>query len=173
MGSPQFYGGARLRVVGVPAGCKTGIFAPAKPSATAEDIAKFGPGANERITKMRAEILAGPGGDPIAAEHRAAELAKAIQNERDPLVRAQIVRTIEIYKSDMSVAVLHAAIGDPDYRVRIAAADSWGKRGGPEGIEHLDKMLKADEHADVRLSVVKAMGATKDRGRDRRLGPCP
>jgi HEAT repeat protein len=114
---------------------------------------------------------AGPGTDPSTHESRATELARKIQTERDPLVRAQIVRTIEMYPTRLTSAVLHAATNDPEPAVRIACADAWGKRTSDEAVEHLSELFKKDESIDVRLAAVKGLGSTKNKTAVEKLAP--
>ncbi len=152
------------------ASCTTNPFQN-KPSATPADIARFGPTANQRIKDLKAMREAGPGTDPAVHESKAAELARKIQTERDPLVRAQIIRTIEIYPTRLTSAVLHAATNDPEPAVRIACAESWGKRTTDEAVEHLSELYKKDESIDVRLAAIKGLGATKNQTAVQKLAP--
>lgn len=164
---------SRLAVCGLVlccASCTTNPFA-TKPSATPADIARFGPTANQRILDLKAMREAGPGKDPAVHEAKATDLARKIQTERDPLVRAQIIRTIEIYPTRLTSAVLHAATNDPEAAVRIACADSWGKRNSDEAVEHLSELFLKDESIDVRIAAAKALGATKNPGAIEKLGP--
>jgi hypothetical protein len=142
-----------------------------KPSATPADIARFGPTANQRIKDLKAMREAGPGSDPTAHESKATELARKIQTERDPLVRAQIVRTIEMYPTRLTSAVLHAATNDPEPAVRIACADAWGKRNTDEAVENLSELFKKDESIDVRLAAIKGLGTTKNKAAIEKLAP--
>lgn len=142
-----------------------------KPSASPADIARFGPTANQRIKDLKAIREAGPGTDPAVHETKATELARKIQTERDPLVRAQIIRTIEIYPTRLTSAVLHAATNDPEPAVRIACADSWGKRNTDEAVEHLSELFKKDESIDVRLAAIKGLGETKNQSAVQKLAP--
>lgn len=164
---------SRLAVCGLVlccASCMSNPFA-SKPSATPADIARFGPTANQRILDLKAIREAGPGTDPAVHETKATELARKIQAERDPLVRAQIIRTIEIYPTRLTSAVLHAATNDPEPAVRIACADAWGKRNTDEAVEHLSELFKKDESIDVRIAATKALGATKNQGAIEKLAP--
>ena len=152
------------------ASCMSNPFA-TKPSASPADIARFGPTANQRILDLKAIREAGPGSDPAVHESKATELARKIQAERDPLVRAQIIRTIEIYPTRLTSAVLHAATNDPEPAVRIACADSWGKRTTDEAVEHLSELFKKDESIDVRIAAAKGLGTTKNQAAIEKLAP--
>lgn len=150
--------------------CTSNPFA-SKPSATPADIARFGPTANQRIAELKAMREAGPGTDPAVHESKSTELARKIQTERDPLVRAQIIRTIEMYPTRLTSAVLHAATNDPEPAVRIACADAWGKRSTDEAVEHLSELFKKDESIDVRIAATKGLGTTKNQAAMAHLGP--
>jgi hypothetical protein len=152
------------------ASCTSNPFA-SKPSATPADIARFGPTANQRIADLKAMREAGPGTDPTVHESKSTELARKIQTERDPLVRAQIIRTIEMYPTRLTSAVLHAATNDPEPAVRIACADAWGKRSTDEAVEHLSELFKKDESIDVRIAATKGLGTTKNKAAIQQLAP--
>ncbi|MDX1962601.1 MAG: HEAT repeat domain-containing protein [Pirellulales bacterium] len=132
-----------------------------KPSATAEDLAKYGPTSAQRIKTLQEEYAKGPGTDAAEQAAKANELARQIQNERDPLVRSQILRNIALYPTRVSAAVLHAATNDPDQNVREVCCELWSQRGDEEAVQNLRDRAVNDESIDVRLAAVKGLGATK------------
>jgi hypothetical protein len=131
-----------------------------KPSATPEDIARFGPTANERITKYTEQQKAGPG-DPSTHLSKVNELFNKINSERDPAVRAAIIKTVAIYPVPQALALLKMATQDPSSRVRLAAAEGWGLRSETEALEQLQKLYKSDEDLDVRQMAIKSLGKLK------------
>ncbi len=92
----------------------------------------------------------------------AAKLARDIRTEEDPLIRAEILRTLGEYPGDAADSVLRAALDDPDAEARIAACEAWGKRGDGEAVKLLSGVLGSDVDVDVRLAAARALGRTKD-----------
>lgn len=94
------------------------------------------------------------------AEHDrlALELARELRIEEDPLVRAQLLRTLAVVRSDTATAMLRAGIQDADADVRAACCQAWGRRGGAEAVRVLEQVLRDDEEIDVRLAAVRALG---------------
>jgi HEAT repeat protein len=92
---------------------------------------------------------------------KAAELATQYQIESDPLVRAQIVRTISVCGAPPAGATLTAALQDADRDVRLAACEAWGVHGGPQAVPSLSNLLRHDRSMDVRLAAARALGQLK------------
>lgn len=95
--------------------------------------------------------------------HRVVEqLVTAIRSETDPLIRAEIIRTLGDYPDPAADQVLNSALNDPDADVRIAACEAWGKRGDAQAAGLLAPLLSADVNQDVRLAAARALGKIKD-----------
>lgn len=94
------------------------------------------------------------------AEHDrlAVELARELRIEDDPLVRAQLLRTLALVRSDTATSMLRAGVQDADADVRAACCQAWGHRGGAEGVRVLEQVLREDDDLDVRLAAVRALG---------------
>jgi HEAT repeat protein len=90
----------------------------------------------------------------------AQQLAGDFQHEQDPLIRAQIIRTLAVYPGPVSDSVLHQAVKDPDNDVRTADCDSWGQRGNAEAASVLVGILNSDTDHDVRIAAVRALAHT-------------
>jgi HEAT repeat protein len=100
---------------------------------------------------------------PAEKERITSDLAKQIQEEQDPMIRRSIVRALGHYDTPSAIAVLQAAVSDADASVRVAACESWGRRGGPESAERLVNLLTSDTNLDVRLAAARAIGETKEK----------
>jgi HEAT repeat protein len=140
-------------------GCQSNPFS-SKPSATAADIAKYGPTSAEKIKRLQEQAEQSKGSDALAQQQNTQELARQIQTERDPLVRAQILRTLALYPTPLADAVLHAATNDPEEMVRLTACELWGQRPGEQAVKNLKDRLNNDESLDVRLAAARALGKT-------------
>lgn len=95
---------------------------------------------------------------PEEHDRLALELARELRTEEDPLVRAQLLKTLAAVQSETATAMLRAGTEDPDADVRAACCQAWGRRGGPEAVKVLEQVLREDEDLDVRLAAVRALG---------------
>ncbi len=99
---------------------------------------------------------------PEAKANEAVQLARSIQHEEDPIVRQQIIRTIAVFQSPVTTAVLTAASKDTDTDVRITACEAWAKHGGPDATKTLKGMLNSDANLDVRIAAARELGKLGD-----------
>jgi hypothetical protein len=113
------------------------------------------------VAKLREERETLPSMPPDQQQAKAAELATQYQNESDPLVRAEIVRTISVCGAPQAGTTLTAALQDADRDVRLAACDAWGVHGGPQAVSSLSNLLRHDRSMDVRLAAARALGQLK------------
>jgi HEAT repeat protein len=90
------------------------------------------------------------------------ELAQAIRAERDPIIRAQIVRTLGYCPTPGAGQVVRAGVQDSDAQVRVAACEALGRRGGSEAVTILSNVLTDDTDIDVRLAAARCLGDTRD-----------
>ena len=125
----------------------------------------------ERIADLRELAEQGPNSTAEQRQRVAEELAAAIRSEADPLIRAEIVRTLGRYPCAMADAILRAAMHDPEQDVCTAACEAWGNRGDAEAVALLGRALTEDADVDVRLAAVRALGRTKDPAAVAALGP--
>jgi HEAT repeat protein len=116
---------------------------------------------HKRIETLREMAKKARWADAQEKQQVSAELAAAIRVEEDPLIRAEIVRTLGQYGSAEGDAMLRAALEDPDADVRVAACEAWGQRGNAEAATLLGGVLSADVDKDVRLAAARALGHTK------------
>ncbi len=104
-----------------------------------------------------------PTAAPAEQQRASLELAQAIRKESDPVVRAQMVRTICVSNTPVAGAIVSAAVQDTDPRVRMAACEGLGHRGEAEHVHLLSKTLGSDTDIDVRLAAARALGDCKDK----------
>ena len=89
------------------------------------------------------------------------QLARQIQVEPDPLVRAAVIRTIAEFRAPISQQVLEAGLADEDAAVRIACCRALGRRAEATAVGHLAQSLRNDKDQDVRLAAAEALGLIK------------
>jgi len=116
----------------------------------------------ERIDKLRDLAKDASRSTPQQAEQTCLELAGTIRVEEDPMIRAEIVRTLGAYRGLTADSVLRAAVDDPDEDVRIAACEAWGKRRDAAAAGALGEVLADDIDTDVRLAAARALGESSD-----------
>ncbi|MEN6406228.1 MAG: HEAT repeat domain-containing protein [Thermoguttaceae bacterium] len=116
----------------------------------------------ERIAKIRklSEEAGSAGAEQKQQVSR--QLAESIREEKDPLIRMEIIRALGHYPGPEADTVLKAAIADPDVQVRMAACEAFGKRRDAESVKLLSETLRSDVDADVRLTAALALGETKN-----------
>ncbi|NUQ66518.1 MAG: HEAT repeat domain-containing protein [Pirellulales bacterium] len=99
-----------------------------------------------------------------------AELAAQYQQEADPLIRLEMLRTLAQFPTEPASGVLRTAMSDSDPDVRVVACELWGKRGGADATAVLVEALSRDSSADVRLAAARALGVTGDSAATTALG---
>ena len=104
-----------------------------------------------------------PSADAARQEQATLDLAQAIRNERDPILRAQMLRTISVCSTSGASRMILAGINDSDAMVRVAACEALGRRGGPDSVTALAKTLGSDTDVDVRIAAAKGLGDTRDK----------
>ena len=148
------------------AGCRTGPLAefysynPFHRQGPEEE--EYGLSPVERREQIRATAQRIRKMPPAEKLQLGAELALDMQNEIDPIVRADIVRTLGKVNTDSAKEALNMAMYDAETRVRLAACEAWQEAGGPEAIEALSEILSNDADIDVRLAATRALGQLSD-----------
>jgi HEAT repeat protein len=89
------------------------------------------------------------------------QLARQIQVETDPLVRAAVIRAISKFRAPIAQQVLEAGLADEDADVRIACCRALGERGQTSSVNQLAQTLRGDSEQDVRLAAAEALGKIK------------
>jgi hypothetical protein len=89
------------------------------------------------------------------------ELAQGIAHEQDPVLRAQVLRTLGHFPTEKSASMLAAGLHDHERDVRIAACEGLGRHGGQLAATELSQVLSDEADMDVRLAAARGLGATK------------
>ncbi|MGA2068374.1 MAG: HEAT repeat domain-containing protein [Thermoguttaceae bacterium] len=100
--------------------------------------------------------------DPEKRAQAAVELTQRIKKEEDPVLRTEILRTLEVCGGPAAEAVLRCALSDPDADTRVIACGFWGKRGDAEAVQRLAAILSSDRDKDVRMAAARALGSAHD-----------
>ncbi len=99
---------------------------------------------------------------PAEQEQAAAELATRYARETDPLIRAEIVRTLGEYRVGAALAGVCQAAKDSEPDVRVVACKALARQKGPDATLTLREMLAGDVDVDVRLAAARALGEIRD-----------
>ena len=97
---------------------------------------------------------------PELQERVSQELAQGIAHEQDPVLRAQILRTLGHFPTERAGTILAAGLNDHERDVRIAACEALGVRGGEVSVKELSRVLTEDADIDVRLAAARSLGDT-------------
>ncbi|HVX60949.1 MAG TPA: HEAT repeat domain-containing protein [Pirellulales bacterium] len=116
----------------------------------------------ERIKILRELADRAPKLTPEQQEKASTEIAQALSNEDDTLVRGQMLRTIAVMPTRTASTMLAAGLQDADRDVRVACCEAWGKRGGDDAVKLMVETLRSDGDVDVRLAAARALGELKD-----------
>lgn len=90
------------------------------------------------------------------------ELAAAVRSESDPIIRAQMIRTIARLSTPHAAAVLREMSTASDPALRIAACDGWSVHQGPDAARVLSQVVQSDKNKDVRMAAIRALGELKE-----------
>lgn len=124
----------------------------------------------KRILELRELAAEAPQRPASEQEEVALQLAQAIKSELNPLVRAEMIRTLARFQARSAEAVLIAGLQDPDSQVRVACCEALGHRGGTDVITALGETLSNDTDIDVRLAAARGLGKTGDQAAIKTLG---
>jgi HEAT repeat protein len=125
-----------------------------EPDQTAE-LERYGPISRQKIEYLR-EMQDAPSDDTVA------KIAQQIQQERDPSVRLEMVRTLAQHSSPQARSLVAAALKDSDPDVRVTACEELGRVGGEESARLLAEALASDTNVDVRIAATEALGEMRD-----------
>jgi HEAT repeat protein len=89
-------------------------------------------------------------------------LVSMLGHEKDPLLRAEVVRTMRKFPTPATFAAAQGALKDNDADVRVAACEALGKMGGTQAVTGLSEALRGDVDVDVRMAAARALGETRD-----------
>ncbi|MBL8827781.1 MAG: HEAT repeat domain-containing protein [Planctomycetaceae bacterium] len=124
----------------------------------------------DRVEKLREFAKTGATMPEAEQQRLTTILLEDIQKEEDPAMRAEILHTLAALPNNTSLAVLKAALKDPNPLVRIAALDGWRRRGGGEAVPVLINMMNTDKELDVRMAAARELGELKDPAAVQALG---
>ena len=127
-----------------------------------DDLDRFGPIPSVEIAQLRELSDAINRTAPDVQQRLSVDLANRVTSEQDPLIRAEVVRTLGALKTATAAQGLQNALADGVPDVRIVACEAWRRRGGPESITALASVVGSDTDLDVRLAATRALRGSRD-----------
>lgn len=131
---------------------------------------RYGPTFHRRLADLRALRSSAPSLAPEQKEKIAADMAAIIQNDGNPVLRAEAVNVVGELATPAVLPALHAAVNDADEDVRVAACHAWGRAGAGEALFALRDVAQRDSDVDVRLAALSELGKFKDAAAVEALG---
>ncbi len=122
---------------------------------------KYGLTADQRIEKVQLLASKVRRAEISEQESFTETLVQSMLAEHDPRVRIRILGIASTFETPAAFSICRGALEDPDSKVRMAACDAWGKRGGTEAVELLSHRYQTDSDIDVRLRAVRMLGDSK------------
>lgn len=144
-------------------GSSPGMFASFSKKKTPEELLHIKT-PEDRLKELRELAKTVKKKTPDEQQRIVGELTKQIQQESEPVMRRQILRTLAVYPQPMATTVIVAGLSDGDTETRRVACASLGARGGKEAVQELTRIISSDTNLDVRLAAVRALGHTHESG---------
>lgn len=141
------------------AGCQTMSWPSVWPFPERERTTYRGPAM--RIDTIEQLAAQATGSDTPDQREVAEQLARQIQIESDPLVRAAVVRTIAKFRTPIAQQVIEAGLADNDAVVRMTCCRALGERAETTSVARLAQSLRTDKDLDVRMAAAEALGKIK------------
>ncbi len=116
----------------------------------------------EQLVMLRELAKKSESRTPQQKQQISALLVSMYGKETDPLLRAEIVRTMRKFPSPEAISIAQGALKDSDSDVRVAACEALGRMGGQDAVVRLSEALRGDVDADVRMAAARALGDTRD-----------
>lgn len=116
----------------------------------------------EQVVMLKQMAKDAPSRSPEDQQRLSGMLVQLMQKESDPLLRAEILRTLRVFPTPAAEAALRGALKDNDSDVRVQACELLAKRLDPAAVHALCETLNGDVDHDVRLAAARALGETKD-----------
>jgi HEAT repeat protein len=94
---------------------------------------------------------------PADQESAVAELTQRLKDERSPVMRAELIRTLGAFAVPAAHSAVLASMTDESGHVRIAACKSLSRWPSREGLQALTQAISGDSDLDVRIAAAREM----------------
>ncbi|MDX1948435.1 MAG: HEAT repeat domain-containing protein [Pirellulaceae bacterium] len=123
---------------------------------------QFGPTYHRKVADLAALRSSSASLAAPEQERVALELAKRLQDEQNPVLRSELVRTMGALASPTAISTIQASLTDQHPQVRIAACRALGRNSSEENAQALGNVLTSDSDLDVRIAAARALGQLTD-----------
>ncbi len=121
-----------------------------------------GPTFHTQVAELRV-IRENPTGlSPQEQQRVIPTLTDIAQNSNNSILRAEATLTLAEFSEPSTIPTLQRVIDDKDADVRVAACKAWGRRGGPEALDALTRVVGNDSDLDVRLAATTELAKFKE-----------
>ena len=129
-----------------------------------EEVAsRYGPLAVDRIKEIKNEGTLAAKGTPEEREEIARRLAEEIQQESNPVIRQEIIKSVAKCENSIAELVLRAGLNDNDVDVQIESCHVWGNWQTSDSVPLLSQILRNESAPlDVKLAAVTALADTEN-----------
>jgi len=121
-----------------------------------------GPTFHKRIAELKLLQSQAPRLTHEEQEQYIQKLVGLIQNDSNPVIRAEAVRALAKFPSPSIIPGFRTATADDDQEVRIAACQAWGQHPDPEALQALADIVRHDAKLDVRMVATAELAKFSD-----------
>jgi hypothetical protein len=108
---------------------------------------------------------------PAERDTVAFQLSERLKEEKSIALRAELVRTLGAFPSNLAEQSVIASLADEAENVRIAAVKALGARPSDAGFQALAQKVSGDTALDVRIAAAKELGKFREFEAPRALRP--
>jgi HEAT repeat protein len=123
---------------------------------------RYGPTPAQQVAAIRDAGHDARRMDAAQQARIAEDLAQRLANERDPLLREELIAALAPLQTPAAADALRRAVQDKDVHVRMRAVQAWSERPVAEAVPVLAQTLASDTDFDIRLAATKALGKFRD-----------
>ena len=129
-----------------------------------EEVAsRYGPLAVDRIKEIKVQGMLAAKGSSAERDEIARRLAEEIQQESNPVIRQEIIKSITKCENSIAELVLRAGLNDNDVDVQIESCRAWGNWHTSDSVPLLSQLLRNEAAPlDVKLAAVTALADTEN-----------
>lgn len=111
------------------------------------------------LAALRAQAPGMPADQQASA---ATELAQRLNDEKSPVMRAELVRALGEFGVPAARSAVVAAMSDESSQVRLAASKALGRQPTQEGFAALSRAVAEDSNQDVRIAAARELHHFKE-----------
>ena len=123
---------------------------------------QFGPTYHRKVADLASLRKAARSLTAAEQERIAQELAGRLGDEKSPVMRAELVRTLGSLQAPSSLAAIQSSLADEHPKVRMMACQALGNQPTQESLQALAQTITTDTDQDVRIAAARELGRFQD-----------